>query len=69
VVLYHFQDLVIAENVDDLLIRLDEFEHLLEMAENDWQTCQKNHLPVLKKKYSGDSLTNFFRDCNLQLER
>ena len=47
-----FQDLAIAENVDDLLIRLDEFEHLLEMVESDSETCLLKHLPNLKEKYS-----------------
>ena len=48
---------MIAENVDDLLIRLDEFEHLLEMVETDSQTCFNQHLPVLKKKYSDLQIT------------
>ena len=49
--LNYFQDLSIAENVDDLLIRLDEFEHLLEMVENDSQICRIQHLAALKIKY------------------
>lgn len=44
--------MAIAEDVDDLLIRLDEFEHLLEMVESDSQTCLLKHLPDLKEKYS-----------------
>jgi hypothetical protein len=43
--------LVIAENVDDLLIRLDEFEHLLEMVNADTEVCLRQHLPVIQRKY------------------
>jgi hypothetical protein len=33
-----YKDLAIAENVDDLLIRLDEFEHLLDMVQVSFET-------------------------------
>lgn len=49
--MYLVQEKQLDESVEDLMIRLEEFEQLLDMNKSDINTCLFKEVPELSKKY------------------